>query len=91
MTAGAARIKDKNPQRTGEIIMAIASKGAKVRAIKPKTYAERQNSMKPSSVSNASEQRNSFTRMTGAAAAAARGHSAKLPHANKAVKVRKSK
>ena len=69
--------------------MAIASKGAKVRAIKPKTYAERQNSMKPSSVSNASEQRNSFTRMTGAAAA--RGHSAKLPHANKAVKVRKSK
>lgn len=69
--------------------MAIASKGAKVRAIKPKTYAERQNSMKPSSVSNASEQRNSFTRMTGAAAA--KGRASKASYSSKAVKVRKSK
>lgn len=71
--------------------MAIASKGAKVRAIKPKTYAERQNSMKPSSVSNASEQRNSFTRMTGAAAAAARGRASKASYSTKLEKVRKSK
>lgn len=71
--------------------MAIASKGANVRAIKPKTYVERQNSMKLSSVSNASEQRNSFTRMTGAAAAAARGRASKASYSTKLVGVRKGK
>lgn len=71
--------------------MAIASKGATVKQKKPLTYAERQNSIKPSSVSNASGQRNSFTRMTGAAAAAAKGRASKATYSNKAVKVRKSK